>query len=72
MAVGINSVGYEEYIKELYDHVRIEVLSETTRVYCQHDKRIASNQVHAKKKERKKKRMMKKSAIIDQVWAKKV
>jgi hypothetical protein len=46
--------------------------TETTTFYRQHDKKITSDQVHAKKKETDKKRAMKRLAIINQVWAKEV
>jgi hypothetical protein len=46
--------------------------TEATMYDQQHDKKIASNQVHAKKKETKKKGAMTKLAIINYAWAKEV
>jgi hypothetical protein len=72
MAVGIDSVGYKEYFKELYDNLGIKMSMEATTHYPQHDKKTASNQVHGKKEETKKKCAMTKLAIKNQGWAKEV
>jgi hypothetical protein len=55
MAVGIDSIGYKEYFKELYDDVGIKMSTAATMYYQQHDKKILLGQVHALKNKIKKK-----------------
>ncbi len=49
MAVGIDSVGYEAYFRELYNDLEINMLAVTLAYYQEHDRRIESARVHAKK-----------------------
>ena len=55
MAVGIDSVGYEAYFRELYNDLEINMLAVTLAYYQEHGRRIESLRVHAKKIETKKK-----------------
>jgi 7-cyano-7-deazaguanine synthase in queuosine biosynthesis len=54
MAVGIDSVGYEAYFKELYDDLGIEMSEVTLAYYQEHDRRIESARAHAKKQKQRK------------------
>jgi hypothetical protein len=49
MAVGIDLVEYKAYFKELYDDLEIDMLAVTLAYYQEHDRRIESARVHAKK-----------------------
>jgi hypothetical protein len=68
MAVGVDSIGYKAYFKELYDDLGIDMSAVTLASYQEHDRRIESARVHAKKIETKKKRAKNKLAIISTAW----
>ncbi len=68
MAVGIDSVGYKAYFKELYDDLGIEMSEVTLAYYQEHDRRIESARAHAKKQKTKKKRAKNKLAMMSSAW----
>jgi hypothetical protein len=49
LAVSIDSLGYYEYYKILYDDIGLMVSSITATYYHQHDKKRRADQLHAKK-----------------------
>ena len=68
LAVSIDSLGFEEYYKQLYLDLGIRMSPVTGLYYRQVDKRRKTDQTYAKSFERKKKRSMQKLETINNAW----
>jgi hypothetical protein len=68
VAVSVDSLGFEEYYKQLYLELGITMSPVSRLYYRQVDRRRKADQTYAKSFERKKKRAMQKLETINEAW----
>jgi hypothetical protein len=67
-AMSLDSLGFEEYFKELYAKLGMTMPSETELYFQQHDQKRKNDKEYAEKPERKKKRAKRKLEQIQKAW----
>jgi hypothetical protein len=68
LAMSVDTLGFEEYYKELYKELEISMSSITARYYKQHDQKRKRDKNYVKSPARKKKRARRKLDQIQKAW----